>query len=278
MSSFKQSNDQIIPLVIYQMGKVGSTVLYDTLKKHGVVYQLHSLIPARVEQTVKQLSIRGLGVPVHIKHSLDFFKKYGNTDVPIKIITPIRKALSRNMSAFFQQLSSFILIHEEVRNGLGISYAILKLAKLPVPFEWKCLLVELITKREVFGNLDFLLHYFQTRFPHRFPLDWFDWELKTALGIDVYQSPFNVKEGFQVYEKDNIKLLIFQSELSNEKKNEVLSDFVGFPVSLTGKKHSTADKIYAETYIRFKETISLKKELVDIYNNSKFMTKFYSGK
>ncbi len=275
MSSFKQSNDQIIPLVIYQMGRVGSSVLYDSLKKHPVVYQVHSLIPARVEQTVKQLSIRGLGMPVHIKHSLDFFDKYGNTDVPLKIITPIRKALSRNISAFFQQLSSFILIHEEVRHGLGLSDAVLKLAKLPVPFEWKCLLVELITERKVRKNLDFLLHYFQTRFPHRFPLDWFDWELKTALGIDVYQSPFNAKEGFQVYEKNNIELLIFQSELSNDKKNEVLSEFAGFPVSFTGKKHSTADKIYAGTYLRFKETISLKKELLDIYNDSKFMRKFY---
>jgi hypothetical protein len=263
------------PIVIYQMGKVGSTALRASLSRNSLVFQLHSLLPAKVEYIRQQLIRQGLGVPVHIGQSQYFLDKYLVSGEPLTIICPIRHPLDRNISAFFQQLSTNCLLRSDLREGLGISKAILTLRNLPIPYEYKCLLVDLFTQGNVTKNIDYLSHYFKTSFSHRTPLDWFDLELKPALGIDVYKTPFNLEAGHQEYTNGNVRLLIFRSELADHLKEHVISEFVGFPVAGLSREHTTADKIYSNTYKKFKEKISLQGSLLEIYSQSQFVRMFY---
>ncbi|MBK8501292.1 MAG: hypothetical protein IPL46_03270 [Saprospiraceae bacterium] len=263
------------PIVIYQMGKVGSTALHAALFGNRPVFHLHSLLPAKVDYIKQQLMKQGLGVPVHIADSQIFFAKYLYPGAPLTIICPIRHPLDRNISAFFQQLSTNILLHNDLREGLGISNVILTLRNLPIPYEYKCLLVDIFTQGNVRKNIDFLSQYFKTRFSHRTPLDWFDLELKPALGINVYDTPFNLEAGHQEYSGGNVRLLIFRSELADNVKEQVISEFIGFSVARLNRAHTTSDKIYSSTYEKFKESLYVEKPLLDIYHQSAFMKKFY---
>jgi hypothetical protein len=137
------------------------------------------------------------------------------------------------------------------------------------------LLVDIFTKKKVAKNIEFLTHYFKTRFSHRTPLDWFDLELKPALGIDVYQTPFNLETGYQEYSQGNVRLLVVRSELTDGLKEKAVSHFVGFRIAKLRRQHTTADKIYSKTYQIFRDHISLEESIMDVYKQSAFMKTFY---
>ncbi|MCF8261485.1 MAG: putative capsular polysaccharide synthesis family protein [Melioribacteraceae bacterium] len=94
------------PILIYQMGKVGSTSLYETLSHYLPNTIEHAHSPSMVNNyELKNVAIRKA------------------LSMPINIISPIREPVSRNLSAFFHNFKKIIGVdfsskewtYEEVR-------------------------------------------------------------------------------------------------------------------------------------------------------------------
>jgi hypothetical protein len=64
---------------------------------------------------------------------------------------------------------------------------------------------------------------------YREQLDWFDVEYKPALGIDVYQYPFDKQQGFVRIDEGPYSALILKTELDDASKAEIVGDFLGLP-------------------------------------------------
>jgi hypothetical protein len=53
---------------------------------------------------------------------------------------------------------------------------------------------------------------FMMRYSHEVPLTFFDKEIEPYWGIDVYETPFDKQKGWQVYEGENVRLLVIRLE------------------------------------------------------------------
>ena len=59
-----------------------------------------------------------------------------------------------------------------------------------------------------------------------FGTDWLLAHLMPFTGIDFFAQPFDKQAGYQVYRKNNIRLLLLQTELGNEAKGLALQDLL----------------------------------------------------
>lgn len=59
----KDTEIRNVPIVIYQMGKVGSSSIYNSLKQNGFqVYHIHTLDLSRTKRIIDELIKKGLPV------------------------------------------------------------------------------------------------------------------------------------------------------------------------------------------------------------------------
>ena len=264
-----------VPIVIYQMGKVGSTAIYNALNSSfNDVYQVHSLVPEKLEKTMRILNEKGLGIPKHVRDSNYLIEHYIKKGLPIKFITPIRAPLQRNMSAFFQELSTEVVLKDELRKGLGVHSIIKRIGLIPIPNEWKNLLIQKIIQSKLFKHIDFLIEYFKANYRHHIPLEWFDVEFKAALKIDVYQYPFDNNSGFQTYNQNNLNGLVFKSELDNAIKSKIIGEFLGDDSVFIKSLHKSERKSYGKAYGLLKEKLSVN----DLFVGSPYLQSTYSQK
>ena len=271
-----QSRTNTIPVVIYQMGKVGSTALLQSIEQHYTpVYQVHSLVSERLEKTTQVLLSNGLGIPKHVKHSQFLVDKYLNSAKSLKIITPIRSPLKRNISAFFQGLSTEIILKDDLRKGLGLSPLIKTIGQIPIPNEWKNQLIELLVSPRLDRHINFLMTHFTTQFRHDIPLNWLDIELNKSIGLDVYSESFNQSKGYGIYKVGPHQVLLFKSELSNTIKTKLVSEFIGINISEIKAQHRSVSKSYGKSMQLFRSKLKLEPALLDRYRNSKYVQTFY---
>lgn len=59
-----------------------------------------------------------------------------------------------------------------------------------------------------------------------FATDWILNHLMPFTGIDIFSTKFDPERGYQCFSKNNVRLLIVQAELANEKKAQALETFL----------------------------------------------------
>ena len=260
------------------MGKVGSTAIVNSLSNlSSDIYHVHSLVPAKLNKTCRVLMDKKLGIPHHVKQSMHLIDHVLHRDSPIKIITPIRNPLERNMSAFFQELSTEVIIDDSLRKGLAISSWIKVIGFLPIPNEWKNYIIQHTSFRTLHKNLACLIEHFKSSYRHRIPLDWMDDELKQALHIDVYDHDFG-EAGFQIYRNKNVELLILRSELSNTIKTQVIEQFLNKKIQPIKSDHLSNKKLYGKAFDSFKSQIEFDEDFLKVFRDSKYFNHFYLNK
>lgn len=190
----------IVPVLVYQMGKVGSTSVLNALKQSGLrlVYRLHLLNLNNMHLLYPQmidaanpvvLAEKKVYAPITRQLQNYILARKGT----IKVITPIRDPVTRNVSMYFENLSDFHFPN------------IMDLTDIPV---------------------DLLLEKFFREVRHNLPLVWFDLEMRDVLGVDVYQYPFPKEEGFLRIQENNIDILLLKSELTDEIKVKVIAEYL----------------------------------------------------
>jgi hypothetical protein len=232
-----------LPVIVYQMGKVGSSSLRDSLKERGVwpVSHAHRINPKHVEEIKEHRAQRGFDSPlptVHIR-GLELHREIVEPGRSSKFISLIREPVSRNVSAFF--------------------------------FNY-------VANEDGYGNLSLqeIRESFLSEYPHEVPLVWFDREPKVTLNIDVYDTPFPNDQGYVELSNGPFELLVMQSELPDARKADAIQQFLEISDFQIQRRNTGQRKSYGNVYDAFKQKISLPNSYLDRMLQSRYAQHFYS--
>ena len=238
-------------VLIYSVGKVGSTTLVDSICQYGIfASHCHELSSLPIVNSDKKLNT---------------YKKEAINNFHGKIIIPIREPVARDISQYFQLLKAHfqVLINDYDINSLYGGF---------IKIYWESLVNE--TNYNMNSGIQNTLLNNVDKGPE---FDWFDWELKRNFGFDIYSEKFNQEEGYSIYNlKNEVELMVIQLEKMNNLEI-IIGKFLGIPEFKLLKSNYGSMKEYDFIYQEFKKKIQFPKEYLDFYyQNNKGMNHFYS--
>jgi Putative capsular polysaccharide synthesis protein len=246
------------PILVYQMGKVGSQSIVDSLEAMRInrpVYHVHFLNEANIIKADRMLhDIYGPHYNVNdwclyesrfvIKHIL----KQRNRKV--KIISLVRDPIARNISSFFYNIDKFIpnctKLYEKGR--------------IAVP--------------------DITEVFFEKFHEHDLPLTWFDEEMKYVFGIDVFSADLSrfVDNRVFIYKHGDIDLLVLKTEDINYVAHEAVQKFLQITDFRVKQAHLSTEQHYSRVYEDFTKTAKLPNKYLATMYESKYVKYFYTSK
>ncbi|NER78885.1 MAG: sulfotransferase family 2 domain-containing protein [Leptolyngbya sp. SIO1D8] len=246
-------------LLIYQMGKVGSTSILQAVKAElddEPIYHVHFLAPDKV---VHKLQVARKAFPKkryimpeimeadYIRRQLD---NHPEQIQDWKIITLLRDPIARRVSAFFQEIEVPKSLRKKLENS-----------------EFRNDFVQTLVKRFLDNWLNLASE----------PYHWFNSELKANFGFDIFAYPFDKKQGYQIYTPESgPKVLCFQLEKLSDCASEAFQTFMGIENLSLSKANVGSEKSYATLYKQFKATLRLPHDFVEAVYSSPHMAHFYS--
>jgi lipopolysaccharide biosynthesis protein/ubiquinone/menaquinone biosynthesis C-methylase UbiE len=243
------------PLIIYQMGKVGSVSVIQSLHK---AYQDLSLpIPIhhvhvmedldRMEAAIRQERKDPAGTLGAIEAGRKLRQQIdSNPNKYWKIISLVREPVARNVATFFQNLREFVP-DWEARSAAG---------ELQPEY-----------LQGIFIGID-SIHYAPER--------WFDAQLKPVFDIDVFASPFPTECGYKIYwSKPLTPLLVIRLEDLNRCAGEAMKEFLGLDPFEVINQNVGDEKPYGGLYKSFK-ALPLPETYITRMYTSKYARHFYS--
>jgi Putative capsular polysaccharide synthesis protein len=257
-----------VPVVIYQMGKVGSSSIRDSLLNAypGPVFHVHWFLPWRKQdpaqfagssqaadiareiehqrQAARRLSLLGrLRSRVHeVLYNGLVYRRVTAGRGPVRVITMVRDPVSANLSMFFQRFEQYA----------------------GRPFS------------EESFTVDDILEIFRSRYILSWPLTWFEKELRPRLGIDVFSQPFPHDRGYARFSQGDVELLVLRTECDDAVKERAVAEFLDLPGLRLTMSNVSENKAYAEHYRRFKERIRLPGDVLDAMLESRYALHFYT--
>lgn len=232
------------PIIVYQMGKVASSSVYQSLKSTPgcTPFHVHRLNPENMEKVRLEHKRLGNAQP-HEKISLMLYDRLvKNADQPTLIISLVREPIGRNISAFFQNLGTFF-----------------KSADAHSAVE-----------------MDKLISRFLEKYPHDVPLTWFDDEMKATTGIDVYSKPFPIEEGHVTFNADPFRLLVMRHNLADEVKQQSIRKFLNEESFQLTRHNEASAKTYSDSYKSFIKRVTITDSYAERMLSSRYAQHFYS--
>jgi hypothetical protein len=252
---------RVKPVIVYQMGKVGSSTVVSGLEKLGYdVYQVHVLTRewiGRVEAQYKKASKdHGRGIldehllaSMYLRRRLDREPRLLGRKTPV--ITLVRDPVARNISSFFQAFEIYFSEESARFNREHARYE---------------------------DRLGALIDLFLDRFEeHDTPLIWYDTHFKPVFGIDVYASPFPVDRGYEIYRGDDADALLIRLEDLRTSAAPAFRSFLGVDGFELHDVNIGADKRYSTAYGEFRKQIRLPAHYLDRMYGSRYARHFYSA-
>lgn len=262
----KQKQYSGSPLIVFQMGKVGSQSIYRSLEGLGLdmpLYHSHLLTKARIKETEHKRKkffrtdrysyLKRPWLNEFLRHQVDNGLLNGHK---WKIVTLTREPLVRNISTFFENLDVKLL-------DSGDEYAI----------KSDYYDIDTVVRAD---DIQTLTDLFFDRINHDSPLVFFDRELKGVFGVDVYASEFPREKGYKIYEDTIADVLLIRLENLNDCVGEAFKEFLDIDNFTVIKTNVAADKVYAALYQEFRSRVALPDSYIDKFYNSKYMRHFYS--
>ncbi len=241
-------------ILIYQMGKVGSSTVYNTVKHMDTVYATYHLHwfsdPGikKAEDYFKNLSSKK--IPMHIQRSKMLKKLTDIKKDKIKVISITREPVGRLISDVFQ----------------NIHYYNPELVKMN----------DLHTK-ELFEETQKQLDNFDIN--SEYGTTWFDVELSKAFNINLYDYPFNQDDGYTIIKHENIEILLLQMETMNKVLKKALQEFLDYEQDIEILNTNIGEeKEFANEQSYVKENIDLDEKHLNKIYSSKYVQHFYSAK
>jgi hypothetical protein len=261
------------PVLIYQMGKVGSSSIRNSLFRYQhpslrPILMSHEYFPVRsrdlhriaIEPEYQDMLAREIAHDQHVYQQFSLRKRLGwrfrekfyaeriykgwvQSQYPVRVITLVREPVANNISMFFQIMDQYI--------DKGID-------------------------RSAY-SIDELVDIFIEKYMHSRPLTWLDAEIKTNLSIDIYGTPFPVDKGHTTISNGRVSLLVLRCELDDRAKAQAIADFLGLEEFNIIRSNVSSEKSYAGQYAEFKQHIRIPPALLDQMYNSKFASHFYSS-
>jgi hypothetical protein len=106
--------------------------------------------------------------------------------------------------------------------------------------------------------------------------EWFDTELKAVFGIDVYQTSFPHARGYQVFETDLARVLVYRYE-NIASLDAMLGEFLGIAPPALVSRNVGSEKDYAARYDAVRRSLRLPAEFVQQQYNRRLAQHFYTA-
>ena len=220
-------NDTIL---VYQMGKVGSSTIHYSIKQAGLKsIQFHRYFFSNNEKSIRtpRRLITRLKTIFSVKKCMSHNK--------IKVITVFRDPLSRNISSFFQNLTSS---------------------------QQKLDTEELITQFESNKKIN------------RTVVSWFKDEFEKLTGVDIFKYSFDQKSGYQIIKERNIEVLVLTLEKLSDNE-DIIKEFLNAPNFSLENKNIGEKKKYNSQYSDFKRNFIPTATLLEYLYHNKVVNHFY---
>ena len=121
----------------------------------------------------------------------------------------------------------------------------------------------------------FKTDYFEKQ-GHLHQLQWFDAEFKAALGIDVYNYPFDKEMGYVQFQEGTYDVLILRTEMDDARKSHLISDFLGTKDLKMVRENVGERSHYGDIYKMFRQQATVPEEYLDTIINSRYAQHFFT--
>lgn len=207
--------------LVYQMGKVGSSTVYASLRAAdlpGPLFKVHYLSDAglaRGRARYAQLPVR---VPVPYEQTTGQVRRLlaDRPELTWKVVSLVREPIARDVSAYVQMVD---VLHPEL--VAGPAPAVRRIARA--------------------AGVQFI--GFDER--RSYVCGWFEDELRAVFGVDVFDRPFDHQAGRLRIRSGRLDLLVVRAEDLDRVGARALSEFAGVPVPLVVASSRTPDKLQA---------------------------------
>ena len=234
-------------LLVYQMGKVGSTNLARDLARQDPsvnVFQVHRMNDAYIEALYRRYRAN-TEAPYYFSNYVGraIRDKVIETEngADVKLLCAVREPIARNVSHFFQDIERFT-------------------PRDPLP-----------------SDIETVQRIFVERFEHDYPEQWFDEEFLPVTGIDVLGLGFDREAGFQVYANGRIKALVYRIESTGtDDFLGAFEDFTGLHYQAEARHNVGGDKKYGSLYTAFKAAKGFSPEFCMAQHTTRYATTFYT--
>lgn len=231
-----------IPVLVFQVGKVGSSTVYYSLKKAGIACEhVHRIAPESIARIANERRGKGLRVKDE-RLGLAINERIRRSDGKVRIITMVREPVSRNISAFFQNLTDYY--GESPLDSISVKEAIRR---------------------------------FLDEYPHHVILDWFDTEFESVTDVSLYDYPFPNEKQWMIVEEGRFEILVLRVEAPDNVKKQALDSFLNLENLELVRANVGGIKDYARLYENFRRQISLPHSYLDLMLDSKYARHYYSS-
>ena len=163
-----------------------------------------------------------------------------NKNCEINIVTPVREPISRNISAFFENIN-------------------------------------IIDPDYMKKNVEELVDLFYTRFNHSNILNWFDYEFKSVFGLNLIDPRdffFDKAKGYSIHSRGRLNVLVLRIEDLDHNYKEAFDAF-GLDIPSLVLENITDKKKKAHLYSEFKKNIKINEGYINHFLESAYTKKFY---
>jgi len=254
----QRSNDKI---VIYQMGKVGSTTVWKSLQAlrlSAPIYHIHTLDRDKIRQYIARdkaqfPKLRFMYAETvqseYLRRQLDV-----GTPSPWKVITLVRDPIAKTLSVFFQRLQDELF--------LGFDY------RKRVKTEGEATVLKEIINRFYQEYID------NPKAMH--PFLWFNHEMHQNLNFDVFSSAPFAEKDYCIYEAATAKILLLKLERLNASYQTAFQDFLDIRDLTLVRSNVGEEKRYKKLYKRFLQEVSLPERYLDAIYQTDWVRHFYT--
>jgi hypothetical protein len=259
---FHRASPDKPPIVVFQMGKVGSKTVERALKgalPSMPVYHAHILCASSIQseelyrygKRPRFLDKSLLPETSHLFTSYYLRERLDADNLSEtnkwKIVTLVRDPVARNISGFFGGITRRIPnFNQKYQMGMISVQDMIEI---------------------------FVREYEQ----HEVPLTWLDSELRSVFGVDVYSDDFPKNRGYEVYAGKFADILLLRLEDLNTCASRAFKEFLNLDKITLVPENVSRDKDYFPAYTRFLDSVVLPPEYLDRMYKSRYATHFYES-
>ncbi len=235
--------EKMLPVIVYQMGKVASSTIVKTLRESGYsnLFQPHRILAENIAK-YEQKADKNNEYYIRVDEEGKTIDRY-NLLKGSKIITLVREPIERNFSAFFQNYKMMT----------GDAF------------------------QDSNDSIEEMIGHFLKNYPHETPIRWFEDEFNKVLGINLYDYPFDHEKGYSIINVNDTSILAMQSEISDKAKEEALQLFLGDSDIHIARANESSQKAYNDAYKKFKKEIVLPERYISEMYDSDYARYFYAA-
>ncbi len=244
------------PIIIYTAGKVGSTTVYQSLKRANLgypIYHIHHLTESGIRKTKQIYKEAGKTQNHRFLKESEFLKNAikRSKGIKWKIITLVREPIRTYFSKLF---------HEP---KVHYPYLIDKEGKLKKKDELVSIVLEELSNLQEHSNSSIA--------------NWFEEEFRVALGISLYEFPFDDLKGYQIIEYQNFDILVLRLEDLNKNFQPAIHEFLKLDTEIPIYTTNVNDKKkQSSIYQDIISNIKIPKSTLEEIYSSEYTKHFYA--